>query len=148
MLFFISLLYSVQPIMQIYHNTLRRNKYEIFVSSSYDCQIWMGGRTYNTGRGVLGLGRAALFLQMELSERSEFSICRNEISRQTQPLKLPSWRCGPPAHPNLTKETEKHKKILDYFRHLVLSYTVHYCGAIGLFVLPGNRWEKLVNNSA
>lgn len=68
----------------------------------FNCQIWMGGRTYNTGRGVLGLGRAALFLQMELSERSEFSICRNEISRQTQPLKLPNWRCGPPAHPNLT----------------------------------------------
>ena len=49
-----------------------------------------------------GIGAAALFLQMELSERSEFSICRNEISRQTQPLKLPNWRCGPPAHPNLT----------------------------------------------
>ena len=127
---------------------MRRNKYEIFVSSSYDCQIWMGGKTYNTGRGVLGLGRAALFLQIELSERSEFSICRNEISRPPQSLKLPNWRCGPPAHPNLTIETEKHKKILDYFRHLVLSYTVHYCGAVGLFVLPGNRWEKLVNNSA
>ena len=95
-----------------------------------------------------GIGAGALFLQMELSERSEFSICGNEISRQTQPLKLPNWRCGPPAHPNLTIETEKHKKILDYFRHLVLSYTVHYCGAVGLFVLPGNRWEKLVNNSA
>ena len=70
------------------------------------CLLWMGGRTYNTGRGVLGLGRAALFLQMELSERSEFSICRNENSRQTQPRKLPVWRCGPPALPNLTNIPE------------------------------------------
>ena len=50
---------------------------------------------------VLEYVRAVLAKSEALSERSEFSICRNENSRQTQPRKLPVWRCGPPALPNL-----------------------------------------------